>query len=88
MANHLSEGQVNPVGERRDDQPPVQTHVLVAVAEGARALTDVQLVRFPVPVEPQLTFPLKLPGLENAGRGEEGEEAEETAGPSLVEDAL
>ena len=71
-AHHLGESQVNPVCERRDDQPPIQAHVLIAVAECARALTDVQLIRFPVPVKPQLTFPFKLPGLENAGRRRRG----------------
>lgn len=67
-ANHLSESQVNPVRKGRDNQPPVQTHVLVAVAEGPRALADVQLIWFSVPVKPQLTFPFELLGLENAGR--------------------
>ena len=67
-ASHLGERQVDPVRQGCDNQPPVQTHVLVAVAEGARALADVQLIWFPVPIKTQLTFPFKLPGLENAGR--------------------
>lgn len=70
--SHLRESQVNPVCEGRDDQPPVQAHVLVAIAEGPRALPDVQLVRVPVPVKPQLTLPFELLGLENAG-GRPGE---------------
>lgn len=89
VASHLRESQVDAVRERRDDQPPVQTHVLVTVAEGARALPDVQLVRLPVPVEPQLTLPLKLPGLENAGRGGEkkgGRGGWRTARPCWVAD--
>lgn len=66
VAPHLSESQVNPVCEGCDDQPSIQTHVLITIAEGPCALTDVQLVWFSVPVKPQLTFPFKLPGLKNA----------------------
>lgn len=73
-ACHLRERQVDAVRKRCDDQPPVQAHVLIAVAEGPRALADVELIRLAVPVKAQLALPLKLPGLEDAG--EEGEEKE------------
>lgn len=67
-ANYLRQSQVNPVGEGCDDQPPIQPHVLVAIAKGSCALTNVQFIRLSVPVEAQLTFPFELPGLDNAGR--------------------
>lgn len=71
---HLCERQVDAVCEGCDDQPPVQAHVLIAVAEGPRALADVELIWFAVPVKAQLAFPLKLPGLKDAGWGEEEKE--------------
>lgn len=64
--SHLCEGEVDAVSQRGDDQTAVQTHVLVAVAEAACALPDLQLVRFPYPVKPQLALPLKLLGVHDA----------------------
>lgn len=64
--SHLCEGEVYAVSQRGDDQTAVQTHVLVAVAEAACALPDLQLVRFPYPVKPQLALPLKLLGVHDA----------------------
>lgn len=64
--SNLCEGEVDTVSQRGDDQTAVQTHVLVAVAEAACALPDLQLVRFPYPVKPQLALPLKLLGVHDA----------------------
>ena len=64
--SHLCEGEVDAVSQRGDDQTAVQTHVFVAVAETACALPDLQLVRFPYPVKPQLALPLKLLGVHDA----------------------
>lgn len=63
---HLCEGEVDAVGERGDDEPPVEPHVLVAVGEGAGALPHHQLVRLALPVEAQLALPLELLSLQNA----------------------
>lgn len=71
---HLCECQVDAVCKGCDDQPPVQAHVLIAVAKSPRALADVELVWLPVPVKAKLAFPFKLPGLKDAGWG--GEEKE------------
>ena len=60
---YLSKCEVDSVGQRCDDQPTVQSHVLVTIAEGSRTLSDIQLVWFPVPVESQLALPFKLPGV-------------------------
>lgn len=65
---HLCECEVDAVGERGDDEPPVEPHVLVAVGEGAGALPHRQLVRLALPVKPQLALPLKLLSLQNAAR--------------------
>ena len=65
FVTNLREGEVDSVGERRDDQSSVEPHVLVTVAEGSRTLPDVELVGFPVPVEPQLALPLKLLGIQD-----------------------
>lgn len=72
--HHLRECQVDAVCEGCDDQPSVQAHVLIAVAKGPCALTDVELIRLAVPVKAQLAFPLKLPGLEDAGSGRKEKE--------------
>ena len=56
---------VAPVGETGDDEPAVEAHVLVAKVESARALVDDDVVLVPVPTEPQLGLPGKLPRVEN-----------------------
>jgi len=48
----LGQCEVDAVSERRDDQSSIESHVLVAVAELARTLTNDQLVRDTLPVEP------------------------------------
>lgn len=63
---HLCEGEVDAVGERGDDEPPVEPHVLVAVGEGAGALPHYQFVRLALPVKPQLALPFELLSLQNA----------------------
>lgn len=65
---HLCEGEVDAVGERGDDEPPVEPHVLVAIGEGAGALPHHQLVRLALPVKPQLALPLELLSLQDAAR--------------------
>ena len=56
----LRDGQVDAIGEGRDDEASVEAHVLVAVAELARALADHELVGLAHPVEAQLRLPLEF----------------------------
>ena len=56
----LGQSHVATVRERRDDQPAVEPHVLVAVRELARALPDDHVVSGAVPVEAQLRLPREL----------------------------
>ena len=63
---YLCECEVNSVGEWGNDQPPVETHVLIAKAEFAGALLHHDGVGLQLPVEPQLALPLKLTGLHDA----------------------
>lgn len=62
----LRQGEIDAVGQRRDDEPSVETHVLVAVPELAGALTDQQFVDLLVPVEAQLALPFELAPIQNA----------------------
>ena len=64
----LGQGEVDSISQRSNDQSTVQAHVLVAVPELTRTLTDQQLVSVLVPVEPQLTLPLELTSVKNTVR--------------------
>src|SRR6218665_429110 len=64
----LGEREVDAVRQWGDDKTPVQTHVFVSIAKVSSALTDDELIRFLLPVEAQLTLPLKLPRIENTAQ--------------------
>lgn len=66
ILQYLCEGQVDPVSQWSDDKSSIESHVLISIAKGSSALADDQLIRFFLPVEPQLTLPFKLTRIHDA----------------------
>ena len=71
VVTDLCESEVDSVSEWCDHQTTVQTHVLIAIAKGACALPNDQLIRLLLPVEPQLAFPFKLTGIHDTANKQE-----------------
>jgi len=56
----LGQCHVTSVGERRDHEAAVETHILVAIAEFPGALLDDAVVHITVPIQAKLTLPCKF----------------------------